>query len=283
MKIGRKSKEAEVSKVRTRHNMKFIPVIAVAALAVIAIIWVMRLGKKAEQTVMVAMYNQTISKNEMVTENMLSPYEMLLAEYEKYSYKSSSSGQIVRRVVLWDERSNVINKYAAYTLKSNTLVENRDVISSKIDNTDSVMYSYPGKNIVTLSVGTSDLSAFKAFLQPGDRINLVGIYTDTQTVTDETGRQVSVDTVREQTIFTDILLADLLNASGDSILDIYEAYNNKTAYQQEQLDNSESFQSSVTPSTMLLALTPEQEEMFYRYAYGTSGIQFKISLPQRNK
>lgn len=283
MKLGKKNSEVTTSRVKTRHNLKVIPVLLVAVATVAAIVWVVGLGKKAEQTVMVAMYNQTISKNEMITEDMLSPYEMILAEYEKYSYKSSSSGQMVRRVVLWDEKSNVINKYAAYTLKSNTLVENRDAIASKIDNTDSVMYSYPGKNIVTLSVGTSDLSAFKTFLQPGDRINLIGIYKESQTITDETGRQSTVETVKEQTIFTDIMLADLLNSSGDSILDIYEAYSNKTTYQQEQLDNSEAFQTSVTPTTMLLALTPEQEEMFYRYAYGSTGVQFKISLPQRNK
>lgn len=271
------------SRVKRRSNLKIIPLIAVIAVTILLILWVLKLGKKAEETVKVVMYNQTISKNEVVTEDKLTEYDMLLAEYEKYSFTQSSSGQTVRRVVLWDERSKIIGKYAVFTLKSNTVAESRDVTSSKIDNTDTVMYSYPGKNIVKLPVGGDDLSAFKTFLQPGDRINITVIYKEEQKITDEFGKETTVSTVKTDVLFQDIMLADMLNGSGDSILDIYESYNNKTTSQQQQLDASEAFQTSVTPSSLLIALTPEQEEAFYRYYYGTSNVEFKISLPQRDK
>ena len=83
-------------------------------------------------------------------------------------------------------------------------------------------------------------------------------------------------------IFPDIMLADLLNQQGKSILDIYAAYKNDTVYNQARKDADESFQASVTPETMLVALTPEEEEIYYYYL-GKDDIEFRISLPQRTE
>lgn len=286
MKISNNNRRTGGGATRIDRNngSKNIILIAVIAITTLLIIWVSILGKKAQDTVTVVMYKEGIYKNEVVTEQMLQPYEMLKGEYEKYSY-TTDNGVKKRRILLWEERGTILNSFAAYTLKANTVAEYRDFIKSRIDNSDNVLYSYPGKTIVKLDVGDDDLRAFKTFLQPGDRINIIALYRTTEKVKQDDGfgeTLVEVEVYREEVIFPDIMLADLLNQKGDSILDIYASYNDKTTYQQAALDSSEAFQTSVTPSTMLVALTPEEESQYYYYL-GKKDVEFRISLPQRTE
>lgn len=288
MKIGKnggKAPKAPSSKVSKNYNKTNTLIIIVAVVTVLLISWVYAMGRKAQETIPVVMYTRNIYKNELIQGDMLVQYDMLKGEFEKYAVKQQD-GSMKRRVIKWSEAGNLVGTYAAYTLKANTVAEVTDVITSRVDNSDSVLYSFPGKNIVTLDVGSSDLQAFKTFLQPGDRINVVAIYRTTESVKVDDGyggtTQKEVEVYKEETIFPDIMLADLLNNNGDSILDIYASYEEKTVYQQAALDASDAFKQSVTPQTMLVALTPEEEEIYYYYL-GKNDIEFRISLPQRVK
>lgn len=288
MKIGKsgsKAPKAPSSKVSKNYNKTNTLIILVAVVTVLLISWVYAMGRKAQETIPVVMYTRNIYKNELIQSDMIVQYDMLKGEFDKYAVKQQD-GSLKRRVVLWEEANKLVGTYAAYTLKANTVAEVTDVIKSRVDNSDNVLYSFPGKNIVTLDVGDSDLRAFKTFLQPGDRINVVAIYRTTESVKVDDGyggtTQKEVEVYKEETIFPDIMLADLLNQTGESILDIYASYEEKTVYQQAALDASDTFQQSVTPQTMLVALTPEEEEIYYYYL-GKSDIEFKISLPQRIK
>lgn len=285
MKIGKNNKKAPKvsSKVGGNYSKNNILIIGVMVVTLLLIIWVYTMGRKAQETVQVIMYSENIYKNETITNDKIVPYDMVKAEFEKYAV-TQKDGSLKRRVLLWEERNKIVNTFAAYSLKANTVAEYTDIFTSRIDNSDSVLYSFPGKNIVTLDVGDNDLKAFKTFLQPGDRINVVAIYRTTEKVKEDDGYGGTVtndvEVYKEEVIFPDIMLADLLNNSGDSILDIYASYNEKTVYQQASLDASESFQDSVTPETMLVALTPEEEEIYYYYL-GKDDVEFRISLPQR--
>lgn len=288
MKIGKsgsKAPKAPSSRVSKNYNKTNTLIILVAVVTVLLISWVYAMGRKAQETIPVVMYTRNIYKNELIQSDMIVQYDMLKGEFDKYAVKQQD-GSLKRRVVLWEEANKLVGTYAAYTLKANTVAEVTDVIKSRVDNSDNVLYSFPGKNIVTLDVGDSDLRAFKTFLQPGDRINVVAIYRTTESVKVDDGyggtTQKEVEVYKEETIFPDIMLADLLNQTGESILDIYASYEEKTVYQQAALDASDTFQQSVTPQTMLVALTPEEEEIYYYYL-GKSDIEFKISLPQRIK
>ena len=55
-----------------------------------------------------------------------------------------------------------------------------------------------------------------------------------------------------------------------------------TVYQQAALDVDESWQDSVEPSTLLVALTPEEEALYYEYL-SKNDIEFHMSLPQRTE
>ena len=208
---------------------------------------------------------------------------MLVGEFEKYAV-DKKDGTKKRRIILWEERNLLANTFAAYPLQADTVAMYDNFVKSRTDNSDTVLYSYPGKNIITLKVGDNDLKSFKTFLQPGDTINVTAIFSSRENiyVTDENGNRTkeAVETFREEKVFTDIMVADLLNSQGASILDLYASYNEKTVYQQDQLDSSESWLKSVQPSVMLVALTPEEETRYYQYL-SKSDVEFHISLPQR--
>ena len=78
------------------------------------------------------------------------------------------------------------------------------------------------------------------------------------------------------------MVADLLNSDGESVLDLYAQYQEMTVYRQAQLDNDEGWQKAVLPTTLLVALTPEEESAYYDYL-SKNQIKFKMSLPQRSE
>lgn len=286
MKVGnRASSKVSTRSVRPNKNnsKKNLLVLGVLVVTLFLIIWVYTMGRKAEETISVVMYSEPIYKNEVITESMLKEYKMLKGEFEKYAVEQTN-GSMKRRILTWDERGKLINAFAAYPLQQDTVAMYTDVIKSRIDNSDTVLYSFPGKNIVRFETGSNELNAFKTFLQPGDRINVIAIYKVEEEVymENEYGELVrnKVETIKQEVAFRDIVLADLLNQQGDSILDIYASYNDKTVYQQAAMDASESFQKSVQPANLLVALTPEEQKAYYSYL-SKNEITFKISLPQR--
>lgn len=284
MKIGKRAEgRVKSSKSEKNNSKKNLLLMLVLAVTVVLIFWVYTMGQKAEQTVSVVMLSESVYKNEVITESKLKEYKMLAGEFEKYAV-DNEDGTKKRRILLWEERNMILNTFAAYPLQADTVAMYNNFIKSRTDNSDTVLYSYPGKNIITLDVGDNDLKSFKTFLQPGDRINVTAIFSSKESVfvTDENGNRTkeTVEIFREEKVFNDIMVADLLNSQGSSILDLYASYNEKTVYQQAQLDASESWLQSVEPSVMLVALTPEEETRYYQYL-SKSDVEFHISLPQR--
>jgi hypothetical protein len=281
MKIGNKvGSSRDYTRPERNSGFRTILVVVLAIMAVCTIFWVYNMGQKAEETVEVAMINGNMYKQQVVSEESLVKYDMAISEYERYTLEKSKK----RRVVLWEDRKELIGAFAAYPLQNATVAMYDSFVKSRTDNSDTVLYSFPGKNIVTLNIGADDLKSFKTFLQPGDRINVTAIFSSKEKVytVDENGTRTAstVDTFREEVVFTDIMVADLLNSSGASILDLYASYNERTVYEQAKLDTSESWLESVEPSVMLAALTPEEETRYYQYL-SKSDVEFHIALPQR--
>ena len=280
MKIGRRAeKTAKATNPNKNQSKKNFLLIGVIVVTVLLIIWVYTMGKKAEDTFSVVMWSEPIYKNQTITESQLVEYKMLKAEFEKYALENDD-GSKKRRVIRWDERDLIINKFAAYPLQANTVAMITDIVSSRTDNSDTVMYSYPGKNILALKLGDTDLQTFKTFLQPGDRVNITAIYSTEEKVDNGGLSNETVQTFRQEIVFKDIMVADLLNQAGDSVLDLYASYNEMTVYQQAALDSDDTWKTSVEPATLLVALTPEEETTYYEYL-SKSDVEFYMSLPQR--
>lgn len=284
MKIGKSRNLGKAGNPTKNQSKKSFYIIITIIITALLITWVYMMGRKAEETVTVLMTSQSIYKNQVITNDMLIDYEMLKGEFEKYHVVSADGTSKTRRILLASERNLVVNTFAAYPLQANTLCESKAFIKSRIDNSDNVLYSFPGKEIVPLEVGSAELRAFKTFLQPGDRVNITAIYSQSEPVEylDEDGEIVreQIEVFKTEEAFKDIMIADLLNNSGDSILDIYADYRDRTVYQQAQLDSSQTFKDSVEPKTLLVAFTPEELTRYYFYL-SKAQVSFKMSLPQR--
>lgn len=289
MKLGRKKKEEAtaggLSKPAVNEGKRSSMIVALVLVTVLLIAWVVFMGQKAQQTVTVAVMTQNVYKNQVITAEMLEPYEMLRGEFDKFAIVKED-GTKQRRILLWSEADKVINSFAAYPLQKGEYAEYRNFVKSRVDNSDSVLYSFPGKEIIPLEIGQNELKTFKTFLQPGDKLNVQAIFSEkvTMDVADGYGgvSKQEVDTFKTETVFGDIMVADLLNANGESILDIYASYNEMTVWQQAQLDGSASFKESTEPASLLVALTPDEIERYY-YFKSKTDVEFKVSLPQRTE
>lgn len=290
MKLGRRNKQDSdfkpkgINQTKLNKSVNIGKLIAVIAITAGLIAWTAMTGKKAEETVQVAMLNQSMYKNQILTEDMLVPYDMLAGEYEKYGVKNDS-GKLVNRLVLWDKRDKYLNSFAAFPIQRETLLDIRSLVRSRTDNTDSVLYSFPGKEIVQLDISGSDLNSFKTFIRPGDRLNIDAIYSEKTTIETNNGgnagtNKQDIDVFKTETVFSSIMIADMINDTGESVLDKYESYNQMTVVQQATLDRDETWKESTTPKALLVALTPEEKESYYRYL-SKNNISFKVSLPQR--
>lgn len=285
MKIGKKTKNPELTKSAKPVQNKaknFVFVLIVVAITAGLIVWVYSMGVKATEAVTVVMTTKNLYKNQVITADCIQPYDMLKAEFEKFSI-TNKNGTAQRRIILWSEKDQFLGAFAAYPIAANTYLESRSLYRSRIDNSDTILYSYPGKEVIQLSLGSNDLNTFKTFLEPNDRVNINATWTEKEKVVEMTpyGQQeVEVETFKSDVIFQDIMVADLLNKQGDSILDIYQSYNAKTVSQQAALDSDSQFLESTKPTNLLVALTPEEKKEYYYYL-NKDNISFSMTLPQR--
>lgn len=278
-----KRNENKVYSTSLNKSKNLIPTIVVGAITALVIAWVAITGRKAEETVSVVMVKSPMYKNEVMTEDNMMEYKMIRAEFEKYSIKRDD-GTVYQRLLLWKDREKAVNTFAAYPIQKETLLETRSLIVSRVDNTDSVLYSFPAKEIVELSVGGSELNSFKTFLQPGDRVNVDAIFTERITKQKDDGfggtTTEDVEVSKTEPVFTGIMIADIINGQGQSVLDIYQKYNSATVQEQVALDSSDEFREKTEPKTLLIALTPDEKDRYYQYL-SKNGSTFRISLPQR--
>ena len=286
MRIGNNGKKRVASNPAANKNTKSGLVVLVAVVMILLVVWVYLLGRKAESTTTVYMWNQEVYKNAQITEDMLEPYDMITAEYEKYAVKDYD-GHLENRILTPDDKDYIIGKYAAYPLHQDTIAMTTDLVKDRTNNSDSVLYSYPGKDIVSLDIGTEVLQTFKTMLQPGDKINIIAIYSETakDSQAEESGGSsdnTTAELTRSEVAFKGIPFADLLNSNGESILDIYADYDYQSTWIEQQYENDDEFKQRVTPSTILVAFTPEEEARYYDYL-SKGDVTFEVSVPQREQ
>ena len=274
MKIGNKV----VHKTSLNEGKSLVPVIAVGAGIVGAVVYVSLVGRNASKSVQVAQLKSSVYKNQSITLDMLQPYDMLQAEYDKQIMSTANSdGTVEKRLVAWKDVQGYLSQgaFAAYQLPKESFLDLRTLMTSRVDNSDSVLYSFPGKEVVQLEVNGADLNAFKTFIQPGDKVNIDAIYSeDMQSGNDR------VKIYRSEPVFTGIMIADIINSSGASVLDMYAEYNAMSEVDKAALDNDATWQEQTEPSSLLVALTPDEKDSYYKFL-NLDYVKFKVSLPQR--
>jgi hypothetical protein len=274
VKIGNKV----VHKTSLNEGKSLVPVIVVGAGIVGAVVYVSLVGRNASKSVQVAQLKSSVYKNQPITLDMLQPYDMLQAEYDKQIMSTANSdGTVEKRLVAWKDVQGYLAQgaFAAYQLPKESFLDLRTLMTSRVDNSDSVLYSFPGKEVVQLEVNGADLNAFKTFIQPGDKVNIDAIYSeDMQSGNDR------VKIYRSEPVFTGIMIADIINSSGASVLDMYAEYNAMSEVDKAALDNDATWQEQTEPSSLLVALTPDEKDSYYKFL-NRDNVKFKVSLPQR--
>lgn len=274
MKIGNKV----VHKTSLNEGKSLVPVIAVGAGIVGAVVYVSLVGRNASKSIQVAQLKSSVYKNQPITLDMLQPYDMLQAEYDKQIMSTANSdGTVEKRLVAWKDAQGYLSQgaFAAYQLPKESFLDLRTLMTSRVDNSDSVLYSFPGKEVVQLEVNGADLNAFKTFIQPGDKVNIDAIYSeDMQSGNDR------VKIYRSEPVFTGIMIADIINSSGASVLDMYAEYNAMSEVDKAALDNDATWKEQTEPSSLLVALTPDEKDSYYKFL-NRDNVKFKVSLPQR--
>jgi hypothetical protein len=274
VKIGNKV----VHKTSLNEGKSLVPVIVVGAGIVGAVVYVSLVGRNASKSIQVAQLKSSVYKNQPITLDMLQPYDMLQAEYDKQIMSTANSdGTVEKRLVAWKDVQGYLSQgaFAAYQLPKESFLDLRTLMTSRVDNSDSVLYSFPGKEVVQLEVNGADLNAFKTFIQPGDKVNIDAIYSeDMQSGNDR------VKIYRSEPVFTGIMIADIINSSGASVLDMYAEYNAMSEVDKAALDNDATWQEQTEPSSLLVALTPDEKDSYYKFL-NRDNVKFKVSLPQR--
>lgn len=300
MKIRSKSGEngekaiKGAGKPKLNAHKRTLTTVAFSAVALLLIALVAVLASKAKSTVSVVMTSEKLYQKQQLKDidKQFKKYDMLQAEYEKYTVLNRD-GSTTRRLVLWDERKELLGYFMANPLGEERLLEYSDLVKSKIDNSDTVMYAYPGKDLTKLTIGTADLTAFKTYLKPGDRINVECSFSNVIKTADTTGEAgsgdtnvvwgttgSSIDQFDSDDVFKNIQIADIQNSTGDSVLDLTMQYNDMNVFQQAQLDADKTYQKKLEPATLILALTPAEKIRYKKYL-AKNGATFYISIPQR--
>lgn len=290
MKLGKKSTASAVGggsgAPKLNSNKKSGTIIILAFITIGLIAWVVFLGHKAQETVRVAVFKQGMYKNQVVTDPTVffEPYDMLRAEYEKLSV-TSENGSSTRRIILWDEVGKLKGWYAAYPLMQGDYVQYREFVSAKIDNSKTVLYNFPGKEIVSFDIKTDLISTFKTFIEPGDKVNIQATYMDKLKDTQGNGEETAdsgdeeIEVFRTEKAFNGIVIADMLNSSDQSVLDLYAYFNSLSAYQQARLEGDSSWTKQTQPTKVLVALSPEELDRYFYYK--NKQATFEVTLPQR--
>jgi len=281
-------------------------VIIVACLGATAFLWMFVSAKT--QLISVCMWQNNHAKNSPLNTDAVCEYKMLVEEYEQYAIQGT--GGVTSRLIKWEDRALLNGRYCTRNVYGATVVVMEDLMDQKINNTDMLLYNFPGREIIKLEVGKEDMDAYKRFLMPGDRVNITAVVVSEKTVeardvsdgglqgstttpasasslfddgtssSKKDSQTLSEEVVTTEPLFDSIYIADMLNKDGESVLDLMEKFNAMTVTQQAQYASSETWRSRTTPDTLLVALTKEELLRYYKYAE-RQGVTFRVSLPQR--
>lgn len=229
-----------------------------------------------------------ISANSLITENMLVAYDMYYKEFEQYGTMEFNDGTTRSTIVRWSDKDAVVGqRYAAYYMRQGTLLF---WDSTLLDQTrkNSYLYSMSGELLNIQMTTTND---FGDMVVPGDSLNVRATYTETiynlptaeayqlskENGTD--GGSSGVEKTRNELLFSEVQILDMLNSSGSSIFDIYYSYIAMTKEQQAAALQDENFLASVQPASILVEVTSEEVERYM--ALQAAGATYQMTLLPR--
>lgn len=229
-----------------------------------------------------------IAANALITDDMLEAYDMYYKEFQQYGTMKFSDGSTRSTIVRWSDKDLVVGKrYGAYYMRGGTVLFWDSTISDQTRK-NSYLYSMSGELLNIQMTTTQD---FGDMVVPGDTLNVRATYTTTiynlpteqeYKLNASGGGNASTDGVeitKTDSLFSEVTILDMLNASGNSIFDIYYQYIAATKEEQQAMLQDDGFLESVKPASILVECTAEEVEHYMKLQ--AAGASYQMTLLPR--
>lgn len=229
-----------------------------------------------------------IAANTLITDDMLEAYDMYYKEFQQYGTMKFSDGSTRSTIVRWNDKDLVVGKrYGAYYMRGGTVLFWDSTISDQTRK-NSYLYSMSGELLNIQMTTTQD---FGDMVVPGDTLNVRATYTTTiynlpteqeYKLNASSGGSASTDGVeitKTDSLFSEVTILDMLNASGNSIFDIYYQYIAATKAEQQAMLQDDGFLESVKPASILVECTAEEVEHYMKLQ--AAGASYQMTLLPR--
>lgn len=228
-----------------------------------------------------------IAANTLITDDMLEAYDMYYKEFQQYGTMKFSDGSTRSTIVRWNDKDLVVGKrYGAYYMRGGTVLFWDSTISDQTRK-NSYLYSMSGELLNIQMTTTQD---FGDMVVPGDTLNVRATYTTTiynlpteqEYKLNASGGNTSTDGVeitKTDSLFSEVTILDMLNASGNSIFDIYYQYIAATKAEQQAMLQDDGFLESVKPASILVECTAEEVEHYMKLQ--AAGASYQMTLLPR--
>lgn len=259
--------------VRTKNKVKFsrqILVLVILALFIIAILMINYISSAPMRDVVeIAVFKNSVGQNDYISKDMLTNETMTRSDYEKSAYVKMSDGTTRRQIVLYDDISSLVGKYAANYIRKGTPIY-YDEITAETAKAYSYLYQMDGTELLKIDV---DPKEFGNIIVPGDRLNIRVNYKENSyelpTLEEyQAQKEMGISSVKviekSELLFSEVTILDMLNKDGESIFDKYYALVSLPKAEREKTYASEEFKKSIQPKSVLISATAEQAERYSR-------------------
>lgn len=231
----------------------------------------------------IAVLKNSSAKGTLLSSNMFEKTTMVRSDYEKAAYVKLADGSTKRQIILYDDIKYIVGKYTTNYIRGGTALY-YDEFSKETTKSNSYLYQMDGTELLKLSIKPTE---FGDMVVPGDKLNIRVSYKEQiyelptyeeykQQV--EMGISGATTVTRNELLFSEVTVLDMLNKAGESIFDKYYELISLPESQQKKTFASDDFQKSIEPASILVAVTPEEAE---RYAkIGSSSISLVTLLPR---
>lgn len=229
-----------------------------------------------------------IAANTLITDDMLEAYDMYYKEFQQYGTMKFSDGSTRSTIVRWNDKDLVVGKrYGAYYMRGGTVLFWDSTIADQTRK-NSYLYSMSGELLNIQMTTTQD---FGDMVVPGDTLNVRATYTTTiynlpteqeyklNASSGGTASSDGVEITKTDSLFSEVTILDMLNASGNSIFDIYYQYIAATKAEQQAMLQDDGFLESVKPASILVECTAEEVEHYMKLQ--AAGASYQMTLLPR--
>lgn len=218
------------------------------------------------QTVDIVKLNTNVPQDGRVTQEQFVKDTMVKREYEKQGTYTLADGTKRGSIILWKDKDRIQNAYASYYIRKGTPVY-WDSLTKESPKEYSYLYKMDGE-LLKIDM---EADQFGQMLVPGDKINVRVSYTENEykipdektfTIQQQTGIQAETTVQKNSKLFNSVTVLDILNGQGESIFDVYYKLLALPKQKQQETLASEEFKKKVTPSQILLNVTPEEADQY---------------------